>query len=187
MSTGRERLRHWLFAWLLGAGVCLVLLGHVPPLRAQQATDTSVKAAYLYNFLPYVDWPPAALPGPQLPLVVGVVGAEAVRSELQAIVATRQVRGRHIAVRVVGEDDALEGLHAVFVGSDANQPRLLDRLRGRPILVITDGAGPEAGSMLNFVPVRGRIRFEASPAAAERAGLKLGSRLLAVAERVMPP
>lgn len=174
--------------WLLHAACGLILLAGLQPADAQQATDASVKAAYLYNFLPYVDWPPAALTAAEVPLVVGIVGAEAVRTELQAIVAGRQVHGRPVFVRALAENDPLDGLHAVFVGRDANLPRLLERVRGRPILVITDSAqGREAGSMLNFVPVQGRIRFEAAPAAAERAGLKLGSRLLAVAERVLAP
>jgi len=173
--------------WLLRAALCLVLV-HVPQALAQQAADASVKAAYLYNFLPYVEWPAASLPAAEQPLVVGVAGAEALRHELKAVVASRHVRGHPIAVRALAENDPLDGLHAVFVGSDANLARWLERLRGRPLLVITDGApGWEAGGMLNFVPVRGRIRFEAAPAVAERSGLKLGSRLLAVAERVATP
>lgn len=174
--------------WLLQAALGLCLLVGLQPANAQQATDASVKAAYLYNFLPYVDWPPSSLTAVEVPLVVGVVGNDAVRAELQAIVAGRQVHGRPVTVRAISESDPPDGLHAVFVGRDANLPRFLDRVRGRPILVVTDSAqGRDAGSMLNFVPVQGRIRFEASPAAAERAGLKLGSRLLAVAERVLTP
>ena len=174
--------------WLLRAALGLLILVGSQPAQAQQATDASVKAAYLYNFLPYVDWPASSLPAADAPLAIGVVGAEAVRSELQAIVAGRQVHGHPLTVRAISEADPLEGLHAVFVGRDANPARVLERVRGRPILVITESTqGREAGSMLNFVPVQGRIRFEAVPGAAERAGLKLGSRLLAVAERVLTP
>jgi hypothetical protein len=57
-------------------------------------------------------------------------------------------------------------------------------LRGRSILVVAED-GLEPGVMLNFVPIGGRVRFEAAPVAAERVGLKLGARLLAVAERVV--
>jgi hypothetical protein len=173
---------------LLKAVLCLCLAGALPSALAQQATDAAVKAAYLYHFLPYVDWPPSSLAAADAPLVVGIAGAEAVRAELQAIVAGRTVRGHPVALRALNDVDPIEGLHAVFVGRDASHARLLERLRGRPVLVITDSLqGREPGSMLNFVPVQGRIRFEASPTAAERAGLKLGARLLAVAERVISP
>ena len=156
------------------------------PAAAQHASDVSIKAAYLYNFLSYVEWPPDSLPAAGAPFVLGVAGADGVRDELQAIVVGRKVHGHPIVIRALGPSDPPEGLHVVFIGRDVNPARLLERLRGRPVLVITDlGNGREPGSMLNFVPVQGRIRFEASPTAAERSGLKLGSRLLAVAERVL--
>ncbi|HEX2541057.1 MAG TPA: YfiR family protein [Caldimonas sp.] len=184
--SGPARSPRPVLDWLLRVALCVGLL---VPLHAagQQASDASVKAAYLYHFLPYVDWPASSLPPFDAPLVIGIAGAEAVRAELQTILVGRHVHGRPVTLRAIADNDPLAGLHAIFIGRDANQPRLLERLRGRPILVITDAQAPEAGSMLNFVPVQGRIRFEASPGAAERSGLKLGARLLAVAERVVAP
>ena len=84
-------------------------------------------------------------------------------------------------------DGPVEGLHVVFIGRAVRQPeRLIERLRGRPVLIVMEGvASLDAGAMLSLVPVGGRIRFEASPMLAERAGLKLGARLLALAERVV--
>ncbi|HLL17379.1 MAG TPA: YfiR family protein, partial [Rubrivivax sp.] len=93
-----------------------------------------------------------------------------------------QVHGRPVVTRRLAPADPLEGLHAVFVGRAA-PAGVRERLRGRAILVVAED-GLEPGVMLNFVPVAGRVRFEASPVAAERVGLKLGARLLAVAERV---
>jgi hypothetical protein len=76
----------------------------------------------------------------------------------------------------------------VFAGPGANLARLVERLKGSPVLVVSDSPrGLQLGSMLNFVAVEGRIRFEASPQSADHAGIKLGSRLLAVAERVLMP
>ena len=154
------------------------------PLQArEQATEASVKAAFLYKFLAYVDWPSAVLAATNSPLVIGVLGADALSTELQAITAGRQVNGRPVVTRRLALADPLEGLHAVFVGRSA-PPGALERLRGRSILVVAED-GLEPGVMLNFVPVAGRVRFEAAPVAAERVGLKLGARLLAVAERVV--
>jgi hypothetical protein len=152
----------------------------------QRASEVSVKAAYLYKFLGYVDWPPAAFASAQAPVVIGVLGAEAIADELQSLVAGKHVNERPVVVRRLEADDALDGVHVLFVARAADLARQLERTRGAPILVVTDGPRSlEAGSMLNLIPVDGRIRFEASPVAAEHAGLKLGARLLSVAERVV--
>jgi hypothetical protein len=158
---------------------------------AQQAIEATVKAAYLVNFLNYVEWPAETLGAPGAPLVVGVAGgsagADAVMQELRLIVPGRVANGRPIQARMAEPDDSLENVHAVYVPDPARHASLLRRLRGSAVLVVTDGArGLDEGGMLNFVPVNGRIRFEAAPALAERVGLKLGARLLGVAERVVP-
>ena len=166
--------------WALVAGTALAQA----PL---QPTEAGVKAAYLYRFLAHVDWPPAAFAAPDEPLSIGVAGAEDVGEELQRVVAGRQVNGRPVKARAIADDAAVEGLHVVFIGRAVRQPeRLIERLRGRPVLIVMEGASSlEAGAMLTLVPVDGRIRFEASTLSAERAGLKLGARLLALAERVV--
>jgi hypothetical protein len=167
--------------------VLLVLaLGSGSAQGQQRASEASVKAAYLFKFLGYVDWPTAAFASAQAPVVIGVLGAEAIAGELQSLVAGKHVNERPVLVRKLEADDALDGLHVLFVAKMADLPRQLERTRGAPILVVTDGPRSlEAGSMLNLIPVDGRIRFEASPVAAEHAGLKLGARLLSVAERVV--
>jgi hypothetical protein len=167
------------FAWLMSTAAWCEPL-------AQPVTEVAVKAAYLYKFLPYVDWPPSALPDADTPLVIGVFGADAVARELERIISGKQVNGHPVVARRIAEGETLEGLHVLFVGRGAAHQRLMERVRGRPVLVVTD-SNLDAGGMLNFIPVDGRIRFEAAPAAAERAGIKLGSRLLAVAERVVSP
>jgi hypothetical protein len=153
----------------------------------QQASEASLRAAYVYKFLAYIEWPPASLPSADTPIVVGVVGADDVHEELQAMVAQRTVAGRPVRTRRVADGEVPDDVHALFVGRGTREPaRLMERLRGRPVLVVTERAsGLEAGGMINLVPVEGRIRFEASQVAAERAGLRLGARLLAVADRVV--
>jgi hypothetical protein len=152
-----------------------------------QPTEAGVKAAYLYRFLAHVDWPPGAFAAPDAPVVIGVAGADDVVDQLQRVVEGRQVNGRPVRARRLAEGDAVDGLHVVFIGRAARQPaRLIERLEGRPVLVVTESASSlDLGAMLNLVPVDGRVRFEASQLAAERAGLKLGARLLALAERVV--
>lgn len=168
-------------ALLLAGG----LLGKTLAATGPLPSEVGVKAAFLYKFLGFVDWPATVLSAADAPLVVGVIGDDGVGAELQAIVAGRRVNGRPVIARQLSPGDEMDGLHAVFLGRGV-QARVLDRLRGRAILVVAEG-GLEPGVMLNFVPVAGRVRFEAAPLAAERVGLKLGARLLSVAERVVQP
>lgn len=147
------------------------------------AVELAVKAAYLYKFLGYVEWPPAQFPRPDAPFVIGVAGNDRLAGELERIAAGRSVKDRRIAVRRVRPDDPLTGLHLLYVGPDdsARQAHLLKLAQQRPILTVTDaGAAPVPG-IINFRVVDNRVRFEVALGAAQRSGLQLSSRLLSVA------
>ncbi len=145
--------------------------------------ERSVKAAFLYKFAGYVEWPAAAFAAPAAPLVIGVAGGDDIAAELLQIVPGRNVDQHPVAVRRVKEGDPLDGLQILFVGAD--QPRggaLIRAAQQHPVLVVTEAeSGMPPGSALNFVLSGGKVRFMAAPEAAERNGLKLSSRLLGVA------
>ena len=153
------------------------------------ALERRVKAAFLYKFADFVEWPDAAFGRPDSPLVIGVAGDEQVAAELGTLTAGRTVGGRSIAVRRVKEADTLAGVHILFIGR-AEASRLSQWIRavqGRPVLIVTETEGALAqGSMINFVLSEGRVRFEIALASADRSGLVLSSRLLAVAHYVRP-
>lgn len=167
------------------AALCLAL-----PAWAQtgpQATDVQVKAAFLYKFGAFVEWPPKAFAGPGAAFTIGVLGADAVAEELEQIAAGRTVHGRPVAVRRLKRGEPLAGLHVLFVGQ-AQAARLEQILTpAQPLLVVTDAAdGLPEGSVINFVPVANKLRFDIALAAAERMRLRISSRLLAVARKVLP-
>jgi len=146
-----------------------------------------VKAAYLYRFLAYVDWPDAAFAGPNAPLVIGVAGNDAVAAELARVVVGRTAHGRPLAARRVAPGDALDDVHVLYVGDAALlRAAWLQRARDRPLLIVADGfTALDAGAAIAFVLVEDRLRFDASLRAIDRAGLRVSSRLLALAQRVV--
>jgi hypothetical protein len=168
----------------LGA-LLLVLL--VPPALAQQALEHEVKAAFLFKFPAFVEWPNGGASG--RPFVIAAAGAPDVVAELARIAEGRQIHGRPVRVRALAEGESAAGVQMVFVGRDSPRLRELVRaLAGTPTLVVSDTpAGLEQGAMINFVPSEGRVRFDVAPAAAEKSGLRLSSRLLAVAQNVRGP
>ena len=152
-----------------------------------QATDVQVKAAFLYKFGAYVEWPPQAFPAPGTPFTIGVLGADAVAEELEQITAGRTVHDRPVAVRRLKRGDPLAGLHVLFVGQAARLEEILTSAKAQPLLVVTDAAdGLPDGSIINFVPVESKLRFDIAIATAERMHLRISSRLLAVARKVVP-
>ena len=141
--------------------------------------ERSVKAAFLYKFLGYMEFP--ADPGPSL--VVGVLGADEVAAELAQITSGRNVGNRSISVRKLAEGDALTGLNLLFVGGDGALPEAALRAaeKNGTVTVTERESGLQNGSVINFRLVDDRVRFEVSLPAAERCNVRLSSRLLSVA------
>jgi hypothetical protein len=152
---------------------------------AEEATaERHIKAAYLHRFAGYVEWPESAFARADSPLVIGVWGNDELAADLGRLVANRQIEGRPVEVHRVKSGDSPQGLHMLYVQRDRTA-RLAELLAGAPggaLLIVTDSsAGLRSGAAINFVPSNGQIRFEVSPQAAERNGLRLSSRLVAVA------
>ncbi len=145
--------------------------------------ERDVKAAYLYKFLSYVEWPPTE-PAVGSPLVIGVLDADEVYASLLPIVQGRQAQGHPVQVRTVKAGEAISGVHLLFVGRAASSE--LTRLAGHPgILIVSEiEGGLEQGAMINLLRVGDRVRFEVAPGIAERGGLRISSRMLTVALRV---
>lgn len=162
----------------------LVIAFLLPIAAHGQPLEHEVKAAYLYRFLAFVEWPAASFARPDSPIVVGVLGADDVLEELAAIVPGRVVQGRPIAVRRVQDAAAAGGAHLLFIGrGGGGQLARLPPSRGQ--LVVTDWAGGlDQGAVVNFVRSEGRVRFEVAMDAAARRDLKISSRMLAVASSV---
>jgi mRNA-degrading endonuclease toxin of MazEF toxin-antitoxin module len=182
---------------LLAIALASLQFAGAVPAAAQaelHASEAAVKAAYVVRFLQFVEWPPAALPaaasGPSAagqrpaPLVIGVLASDHMARQIAAVASGRRVAGRELLVRRLQPADTADGLDVLFVGQTWRRTRLAESIQARPVLIISD-QGLDDLTMLNFVPVDGRIRFEASAAAAERAGIRLGARLLAIAEKVV--
>ncbi|HMM76939.1 MAG TPA: YfiR family protein [Gammaproteobacteria bacterium] len=147
--------------------------------------DSEVKAAFLYRFAGYVEWPPAAMQAPRF--VIAVLGADAVAASLERALTTIRIKGRPGEVRRIDNIRDARQAHIVYIGAMHAEEldALLPQLANRPVLVVTDGErGLDAGGMLNFRTVDKRVRFEVAPETAEQAGLSISADLLAVAMQV---
>ncbi len=171
-------------------GLGLLLgLALLRPVRGQSnaQAERQIKAAFLYKFLGFVDWPSDAFEAPDAPLRMGVIGADTLADDLAQMVARRQVNGRPVAVRTLRAGESFDGLHVLFIGRA--EPAVWAQARRQPrLLVIADSEEPLAhGAAIGFAVVDDKVRFDVAPRAAEQAGLKISARLVAVARRVVAP
>jgi hypothetical protein len=170
--------------FVIGAVVCSLAIGT----GAQFATEYQVKAAYLFNFAKFVEWPPSSFADASAPLQICVFGQDPFGQELRDITNEKIVNGRKLEVHQVVDLQLARACHILFIASSekAQVKQILESLRGSGALTVGDTkAFAEQGGMINFVLESNRVQFEVNRKAAEQAGLKISSKLLSVAKLVI--
>lgn len=164
--------------WLV-SGCCTVVV-------AQQASGPQLTAAFLLNFVKFTSWPDGTL-GASSALSVCVLDNDRVADELTVLARTTRIEGREIAVRRVTLQQGLQQCQVLY-GGDVDHRRtgpLLDATSDQPILTVGASSDfAERGGVANFFVDNGRMRFAVNPKAAERANLRISSRLLSLARIV---
>jgi hypothetical protein len=183
MTTGPHprSSRRWHWPALLAS-----MLAAVSAHADTEYSADAVKAAYLFRFAGYVDWPPSATPGSAF--TIAVLCANGVADELDRIVAGRSIKGLPVETRRLKSLQQIDQAQIVYVGAGCYLD-LHDRLAPlarRPVLLVTDDQGAlRDGATINFLSIDNHVRFEISLQSAERSGLKISSELLSVAARVL--
>lgn len=173
-------------------GLLLVLMLFCPLVSNAQdlarVTEYRVKAAYLYRFCEYVEWPATAFADASSPLIIGVLGDGRAAENLEEIVAGRQVGGRTVQVRRLQVGEPIKGVHVLFItrSQSRNLAAMLDEARRQSTLTITEWKDYDpAESIINFVVIDDRVRFDIALESAKRSNLRISSRLLSVARNVI--
>ncbi|MBS1858290.1 MAG: YfiR family protein [Acidobacteria bacterium] len=164
---------------------CLLLaVVSVCPLSSQTGNEYEVKAAFLYKFASFVEWPAEAS---NPPLGICVLGQDPFGPSLDRITRDKRVSGRPFMVRRLRPGEGVGECHILFIAA-SERPRLkqiLDSRQGEPVLTVSDVPGfCESGGDINLALADNRVRLEINPAAMQRAGLLVSSRLLSLARLV---
>lgn len=151
--------------------------------------EYKVKAAFLFNFAQFVEWPVNALPAPNTPLVIGVLGENPFGTYLEDIISGGQVNGHPLVVQQYKNVEEIKTCHILFINlpeiNKLNQA--ITSLKGRSILTVSDGNNfIKQGGMIRFVIRDDKIRFQINPEPAKEANLMISSKLLRLAEVVSP-
>jgi hypothetical protein len=172
--------------WQLGLGALLLALLALAPLALaqNQAQERLLKAAYVYNFAKFTQWPTSAFPGDTSPLTLCIVGQDGLAAQLRQL-GGRQAKGRSLEVRQVGGDAIPDDCQMAYLARSASgsQSGLLESIGDRPVLTISQTRRfGISGGIIELYQRNGKIRFSINQAAASRAGLRISSRLLKLAD-----
>ena len=169
--------------------------------------EHQVKAAFLYNFMNFVDWPEDKIADANQPIKVGVIGSQVFLKALEPI-KQKKIKGRRITISYFPGYEKLSKSNAtsdlwknkieklktchviIFCKCDSETIRSLKQivkaLESSPILTVGEMNGfLESGGMINFLMKEEKVRFEINNTAARKAKLRISSKLLRLAERVI--
>jgi hypothetical protein len=189
--------------------LALVLSVTVFAPRGQAETTTSreyqVKAAFLYNFTMFTDWPKEKIADGNDPIVIGIIGDDPFDDAFEPV-KNKKVKGKDVVIKRFkeleelkksGEKDesqphpqieTLKKCHVLFICSSEKKRlgEIIDLVQDNNVLTVSDIEGfIEAGGIINFVMEEKKVNFEINNISAEKAGLKISSKLLRLAKRVI--
>ena len=178
----------WGGDWCLKFVWCLVLgIWSLNSASAQPSRQYQVKAAFLYNFAQFTEWPPEAFATKDAPLVIGILGKDPFGPALDDTVRDEFVRGQKLLVERYSTVEEIKTCHILYISqSESNRlDHILQKLEKKPILTVSDitGSAPR-GVMIRFINEGGKIRFRINAQAAKEAKLSLSSKLLRLSEIV---
>jgi hypothetical protein len=174
--------------------VC-VLLALIPHQSSAAASrEYQIKAAYLYNFLKFTDWPQPKLARADTPIIIGIVGTDKFAGAFVPLV-NKRIKGRRVIIRQIAApaDGAakigdMTGCHLIFISNtgDNSVQQLVQTLQPYPVVTVSDTADfLDSGGMIQLKTEHKKVRFDVNLRAATLAHIKISSKLLSLAKRVV--
>jgi hypothetical protein len=192
-GPGREaRSRGIRSAWRQSTALILVALlscACAPVDRAQTEPpgEYQLKAAFLFNFAKFIDWPTTSFSSPQSPFSICILGTDPFGHAMDDVLRDKSVDNRPVAITRLKSIAQAKQCHMVVVSQSetAHLADVIQQLRGGGVLLVGESDGfAAAGGMIQFTREDNHVRFLINPDAADRAGLKVSSKLLSLARVV---
>ena|SRR5258706_4827652 len=152
-------------------------------------SEYQLKAAVIFNFTKFIEWPDSAFAGPDTPYKIGVIGENPFEDELEKVVRDKKLGGRAFIVKQIKAVADVKTCHMLFI-SQSERKRLQEILkaaeRGSVLTISELDRFMQSGGMIHFVMEGNKVRFEINDDAAKKAGLRISSKLLNLARRDRP-
>ena len=152
---------------------------------AETARAYQIKAAFIFNFAQFTEWPEGAFDDKEAPLVIGIFGSNPFGDVLEDTVRNEVVHGRRLVVERYTKLAEIKSCHILYIGqSEVDRvENIRDQLKGKPVLTVSDIENSGArGVVIELVTTQNRIRFRINLEAAKQANLTLSSKLLRAGE-----
>ena len=156
--------------------------------RAQEAqpSEYQVKAALIFAFAKFVEWPPATFADTKSPLCIGVLGDNPFGADLERTVQDKMLNNRPLAIKECRTLEEAKKCHVLFISTSEKKrfPEIFDGLAEAHVLTVGETENfVKSGGAINFFREGNRFRFEINDAAAKKAGLKVDSKLLGLGKK----
>jgi len=148
---------------------------------SEREVKDRLKAAYIFNFIQFVEWPSRAFEVETDPIIVGIFPGNSVARSLKEIAEGESIGGHPIIVRDLFEPEQARACHVVVIppAEEARIMRILSSLKGTPALTVGESTGfAERGGAINLFFAENKLRFAVNPSVFETNELKVSSRLL---------
>lgn len=179
-----EHLSNIFLPRFLNAFFYLIFFISCPALSTEIPAEAQVKAAFVYNFVKFTDWPPTVFPSPQSPMYLCLNRSKNNHFNAFTALEGRIVQGRPLQVKVINRVDEIKTCHVLYI-SDAEDKFVSEAIRATnnlPILTVSDADDfAESGGMIGLVVVNSGIQFEINQEATKRVNLNLSAQLLRLA------
>lgn len=149
--------------------------------------EPQLKAALLWSFAKFVEWPQAAFANDQSPMVIGVFGTSPVGGELATLAAGKRINNRTVEIRTIHNGTEAVGTHLVFIGTGQERAAkdLLHDVGERAVLTVGDSnTFLSAGGIIGIARESDKLRFDINLRNSEKAGLRISSQLQKLARSV---
>jgi hypothetical protein len=166
--------------------VLLLINGYRLSAQTVASREYQIKAAFLFNFAQFVEWPPEAFPDKDTPLVIGIIGDDPFGPFLDEFVRGEKVSNRGLKIERYRQIEDIKICHILFVSSSEIHriDGILSGLKNRSVLTVGDfeNFAQGHGGMIRFITEKNKIRFRINLDAAKASGLTISSKLLRSAE-----
>ncbi len=152
--------------------------------QASPPSEYQIKAAFLFHFAQFVEWPPQAFDSPQSPIVIGVLGKNVFGDDLERTIHNKTVNHHPFQYEEIHSVKEATHCQILFISASEKSrlPKILKDLRGTNILTVSEtDQFIQDGGIINFVIEDDEIHFQINDDAAKKAGLKISSKLLSLA------